>query len=453
MDLKTLREALKTGRATLVTLREKAHGDGAKPEDVTAYKAEITKCEQLLDKIKDAEREEALDAASSKDASAPLGERTVPAAAKLTVKPEQRALMPVAARMKAAIASKLYNEHIDPLKMLEHDGFGEFAKELRDRAAREKAGVASGVSSNVLLPNPVADEIIPILYPATTFLQGGPKQVELIGGKYRQPRGVGSATASYVGEGAKKPVGAPTFDDINMSSHKLAGIVYVTNEAVKWTVGRLEQYIRDDLRRVMGLKMDSAMYFGTGSGATPTGVFNKSGITVFDGSGTTLFANNRKPTVAELDSIAMRMILSLTGSNIVMTDRWRWAMGYRFWSYLDTLRDGNGNKIFPELAQGQWKGIKILVSNQFIENAGTNTDEGNLGLIDFGHVLYAEEEGVVMKTSTEATIDDGGTLVLLWQQNQSAVLCEMQHDVALDQSKAVALLTHVRAGSPSTVAG
>ena len=47
---------------------------------------------------------------------------------------------------------------------------------------------------------------------------------------------------------------------------------------------------------------------------------------------------------------------------------------------------------------------------------------------------------------------DGGTLVLLWQQNMSAILCEMQHDVTLDQPKAAVRLTHVRAGSPSTVA-
>lgn len=456
MTLKELREALKTGRAKLVDLKKAAHEEKAAPEAVKAYKDGITDCEKLLDQIRDAEREEALDAASSKSADAPLGgndAHTVYAAAKQTVKPEQRALLPVAAQAKAAIASKLYGERVDPLKILEDDGFGDFAKEMRDRSAMQKAGVSSTISNNVLLPQPVTEEIIPILYPATTFLQGDPRRVQLVGGKYRQPRGVGSSTASYVGEGAKKPVGAPTFDDINMTSHKLAGIVYMTNEAVKWTVGRLEGYIRDDLRRVMGLKMDSAAYFGTGAGATPTGIFAKPGITIFDGSGTGLFANNRKPTVAELDTVAMRMILSLTGSNIVMSQKWRWVMGYRFWAYLDTLRDGNGNKIFPELAQGNWKGIKILVSNQNAENGGTTTDEGNLGLVDFGHVLFAEEEDMVMKTSTEATIDDNGTLVLLWQQNMSAILCEMQHDFALDQPKAVALLTHVRAGSPSTVAG
>lgn len=466
MDLKTLRQRLKDGRASLVDLKAKAFADNASAEDMGAYENGLKACETTLSQIKQLEREQEIEAASTKAADEPAGmghnggpeARTWAVPAK-SVKDEQKPLFPIAAQVKAAILNKQSRESgsgelTNPVDLLKNEGYGELLKEFDNKAREQmfKAGVASTISSNVLLPQPVTQEIIPILYPETTFLQGNPRRVQLIGGTYRQPRGVGSATAAYVGEGAKKPVGAPTFDDIRMSSHKLAGIVYMTNEAVKWTIGRLEEYIRQDLRTVMGLKMDSAMYFGTGAGATPTGIFNRTGITTFDGSSSTVFANSRAPTVAELDRIAVRMILSLTGANIVRTNRWRWTMGYRFWGYLDTLRDGNGNKIYPELAQGLWKGIPILVSNQFLENGGANADAGDLGLVDFGHVLFAEEEGMTMKTSTEATIDDAGTLVLLWQQNMSAILCEMQHDVTLDQPKAVARLTNVRAGSPSTVA-
>lgn len=468
MTLAQLREKLKADRTKLSDLRGKAAAEGATPEDRAAYKAGVKACQDTLDLIKDAEEEERIDAQTSKAADAPAGggegdARRPYAAPKKSVKDEQKALLPVAARAKAAILNKQAaesgsGEFISPVDLLKNEGYGETLKELDSKAReqRHKAGISSTVSSGVLLPEPVADEIIPILYPAATFLQGNPRRVQLIGGTYRQARGVGSATAAYVGEGAKKPVGAPTFDDINMRSHKLAGIVYMTNEAAKWTIGRLEEYVRADLRRVLGLKMDSAMYFGTGSGATPTGIFAQPGITTLDGSGTGLFANNRAPTVGELDRAASRMMLSLTGANIVRSETWRWVMGYRLMQYLADLRDGNGNAIYPGVddpVNPRWKGIRILVSNQFAENGGVNTDEGNLGLVDFSHVLFAEEEGMTMKTSTEATIDDAGTLVLLWQQNMSAILCEMQHDVTIDQPKAVALLTNVRAGSPSTVAG
>jgi HK97 family phage major capsid protein len=132
----------------------------------------------------------------------------------------------------------------------------------------------------------------------------------------------------------------------------------------------------------------------------------------------------------------------MTAANIARTGRWRWVMGYRTLGYLTTLRDGLGNAIYPTVeANGTWKGIPILVSNQVPENGGATTDEGTLGLVDFSHVVFAEEEGMVMKASTEASIDDGGTIVYLWQQNMSAVLAEMSHDVGLDNVKAVAKTT------------
>jgi len=467
MTLAELREKLKAARIKAAELRTKAAGDSATAEERTAYTAAVKNYGEILQMVKDAEAEEAHEAQTSKDANAPAGmghnsgdDPRVYAAPKKTLKDEQKPLLPVAAQAMAAMANKRAQEsgsgeRVNAVDILKSEGYGDALKEF-DAKAREqrfKAGVASNISSSVLLPQPVTEEIIPILYPSTTFLQGDPRRVQLTGGTYRQPRGTGSSTAAYVGEGAKKPVGAPTFDDMRMASHKLAGIVYMTNEAVKWTVGRLEAFIRADLQTVMGLKMDSAMYFGTGAGATPLGIYNKPGITVIDGSGTNLFANNRRPTVAELDALYVRMTLALTSANIVQTDKWRFTFGYRFLNYLMTLRDGNGNKIYPELVDGRWGMIRYLVSNQFTENGGTNTDAGDIGLVDFGHVLFAEEEGMIMKTSTEATIDDGGTLVLLWQQNMSAILCEMEHDVALDQPKAAVRVTGIRAGSNSTVAG
>lgn len=459
MTLAQLREKLKADRTKLSDLRGKAAADGATAEDRAAYKAGIAACNQVLDLIKDAEEEERIEGLASKGANEPIegiGHNGGPdartwAMPKQTPTKEQKTLLAVAADAKAALINKYDNpkDRATAVSVLKAEGYGDFADE--QIAIQRRKTVTSGISSNVLLPQPVASEIIEMLRPQSTFLDGNPRRVRLIGGKYRQPRGVSGSTAAYVGEGAKKPVGTPGFDDINMSSHKLAGIVLLTNEALKWPVADIEAYVRNDLRQVLGLTMDSAMYFGNGTGATPLGILRKSGITTIDASAAGNFANVKAPTVAEIDSMASRLILSMTGANIVMTNRWRWLMGYRTWHYLSNLRDGNGNRIYPELAQGQFKGITILVSNQVPENGGTNTDESSLSLIDFGHVLFAEEEGMIMKSSTEATIDDNGTTVFLWQQNMMAILCETEHDVTLDQSKAVATLTKVRWGS--TAAG
>lgn len=462
--LQELREERKAKRIALQALKTAAFAADATDEAVSAYEAGVNALKGIDRLITIAEADEAIEGATSKAADAPAGggdgHRTY-AAPKKTVKDEQKPLFPIAAQMKAAIINKNARENgantfISATDLLKHEGYGEALKEF-DAKAREQqfkaaGGLLSTISDSVLLPQPVANEIIPILYPETTFLQGNPRRVQLIGGVYRQARGVGSATAAYVGEGAKKPTGAPTFDDIDMRAHKLAGIVYMTNEAVKWTIGRIEEFVRDDLRRVMGLKMDTALYFGTGVGATPTGIFNQPGITVIDASVAGSFVDGKAPTYTELDRIASRAVLALTGANITRGQRWRWVMGYRAKQYLADLRDGLGNAIYPAVeTNNTWKGIPILVSNQIAENGGTNTDEGTIALVDFGHVLFAEEEGMTMKTSTEATIvdTDSGVTVPLWQENRSAILMEMSHDVTLDQPKSVVKITKVRWGSTS----
>lgn len=455
MTLAQLREKLKADRTKLSDLRGKAAAEGATPEDRAAYKAGVKACQDTLDLIKDAEEEERIDAQTSKAADAPAGggeggdTPRIYASAKLEVPKESKALLGVAAMAKSALIAKKYGEIVSPEKLLEHDGYGAYAKEqvvkaAAERALLQKAGIFSTVSSSVLLPQPVAREVIPILYPETTFLQGNPTRRRLEGGRLRIPRGTGSATAAYVAEGAKKPIGALTFGDINMLAHKLAGIVYFTNEAAKWPVIDLEAYIRTELPTALGLKMDSAMYFATGGGANPTGIFNQAGITTVVGT----FADPKAPTVGEIDRETGRMILALVGANLVRSNRWRWVMGHRARQYLADLRDGNGNAIYPTIeSNGTFKGIPILVSNQFLENGGATTDEGLLGLVDFSQVIYAEEEGMTMKASTEATLDDGGTTVMLWQQNMAAILCEMEHDVALMRPQGVAKMT-IRWGAP-----
>lgn len=461
--LKELRDALVKAKADLAELRGKAYGEKATDADVSAYEAKLQEAEGLLKQIRTREREEALDGAEAdeanreKEARGGVGHNGgVPFAevAEQEVPKEAKTLIGIAAAHKSALIQRHYGEKVDAFKLLESEGYGKFAKELKHKAQREfqKAaganGVLSTVSGGVLLPQPVTANVIPILRPETIFLQGNPQRRQLVGGVYRQPRGVGSSTANYIGEAELKPVGTVSFDDIDMRSHKLAGIVYISDEALKWSIIDLEAYIRQDLALTMGLKMDAAAFFGTGAGAIPLGILNQPGITIIDASAAGTFADPKNPTYTELDALASRLTLALTMRNIARTGQWRWTMGYRFMQYLIDMRDGNGNAIYPTVeTQRTWKGIPILVSTSIAENGGATTDEGTLSLIDFRHVLMAEEESMTFKSSTEATIKDGDTTVFLWQQNMSAVLAEMAHDFTVDQPSAVAKAIKVRAGA------
>ena len=76
---------------------------------------------------------------------------------------------------------------------------------------------------------------MPLLNKQSTFIEANPVRVPLTNGQFVLARGLAGATASYIAEGALKPVSTPTFDAISMRAKKLAGIVPITKEAQMWT--------------------------------------------------------------------------------------------------------------------------------------------------------------------------------------------------------------------------
>ena len=400
--LAELREKLKAAREAATAARAKAVADNATDADRTAYKDALTAAEKALDMVKDAERQEALDASTTRSASAAAGtevlERTAAndgrfafarPAEKMSVLDEATLMAAASAKSRAFLQAGIAKS---PIEILGEEGYERFVKDLKDRASanaarrREKTNTTlTSQDGGILLPTPNANTIIELLRGENTFLAANPRRVPLIGGQFNQPRGATSSTAGYVGEGMKKPVGSPTFNGISMRSKKIAGIVMVTMEALKWSLPDLQAYIRDDLRRTLAQNMDLACYFGAGSNYTPLGILNRPNVNAFDASATgaaALFANPKAPTVAELDRVATRMILAITDANIPATNRFAWTMNYHLMRYLADARGANGQYIYPELNSDNptWKGFRVLVTTQFPSNGGATTDESTLAL-------------------------------------------------------------------------
>lgn len=451
MTLEQLRALLAQKHGALAPVKVKAFADGATQEDLDAFETALKECEGIEKKIAILERSEALDAATSRSAEVVTGAEEIdgetgriaptPKAAPLKIELGQKLSLTAAAIIKAGKSG-------DPLKILANEGYEQFANELK--AHRKAVNTADEDEGGILVPTTLQNGILPLLRNESTFLNANPTRVQLINGSFKQPRGATGATAGYVAEGALKPVSTPTFDAIDMKAKKLAGIVPITNEARKWTVGNLESYIRDDLRNALALTMDVNAYLGTGAGSSPIGIFNKSGVQTVAGA----FVNPAAPTLAELDRFATAMILKLTTANIYSNPRWRWVMAYRTLMYLADMRvgDNDGELAYPSL-QGEnptWKGFPVAVTNQVPTNLGTGTNASLIGLVDFSHVLFGEEQGIVMKMSDQATLDPDGTgenLIHLFQQNMFAILAESEHDFGLRYAKAVVKATGIRWGA------
>ena len=446
MDLAKLRANLKALIEKTAALKALGLGEAATEDGRAALAKHIAEIKQVEADIKTAEELEELEAKSlqtqpSPGSTEPGNRPTVPAAPEIKVTTEQKLSLVAASIIKAGKNGNAY-------KVLEDEGYTAFANELKTTAVRagKSINTLSDANGGVLVPTALEGSIIPFLRNQSTFLNAGPRKVQLVNGIFKQPRGATGATAGYVGQGARKPVTQPTFDAINMSAKKLAGIVPLTNEAKAWTVGNIEQYVRDDLSSAIAVALDLNGYLGTGSGDSPLGILNAPGVQVV----VPVFADPAAPTLTELDAFANAMILKLTTANILTTGGWHWTMSYRSALKLATMRVGgvNGDKAFPEMEFGRpggprWQGFPVLVSNQFPTNGGTGTNETTISLVDFTHVLFGDTGGgIEMKMSEEATIKtgtatDGSDLLHLWQQNMFAILAETQHDFGLRYSKAV----------------
>lgn len=406
-----------------------------------------TEVKDLDVKIERAERAEKLEASDKGvPATEPTASRKAEARPRVDMKPERKLLATTACQLKAHFSG----EHV--MKVLADNGYGQIADELADLNGLSKSvNTLTSSAGGVLMPNPARGALMDLLYPESTFLQGGPQRVPLIGGAYEQPYGVTGGTASYIGEAAKKPITDLTFDKVSMKSKKLAAIVMITKEARRWLVPDIEAYVERQMRIFVPQAMNTAAYLGSGSGDNPTGLFNKSGIGSYAASTAGYFLAVKAPTVQELDSITSRLKTHMTSRFIRQTPRWAWVMSERTLTYLQNLRIGaNLDVAFPELRNDNpsWYNVRVLVEYALPQNLGTGTDETILALVNFDDVLFGEEEGLRTDVSDQATIDNSGTLVHLFQQNMIALLAEMMHDFGLQRAASVVKLTAVRWGAP-----
>lgn len=469
--LAELRAELKQKLEALQGLKTKAKATDAKAEDKEAYKAALKEITELSDEIEELEAEERAEALKSKAAGNKAGEADEEESEGNTlwaqVKNHETEGPSFTLSMIAATHAKqqtLQRSGIvkDAITLMREDGFDRFADDmLRDQAkrARREGRILKTNSSltpqdgGILLPTPNSGTIIPFLRAENTFINNGPRRIPLIGGRFNQPRGATPSTAGYVGEGARKPVGSPTFDGISMSSKKIAGIVMMTEEVLRWSIADIRGYVVDDLRQTLATNMDTALYFGPGSATVPLGILQRdAAINVFDASTTgtgAFFADPKKPTVAEIDRMGTIMLLAITDRNISPRSA-KWSMNYHLLEYMMNARGQNQQYIYPELrtATPTWKNFPIAVTNAFPNNGGAATDESILALITWDNVLYGEDQDITVRTSNEATIDPGtGVLVHLFQQNMMAVLMEARHDVALQRAGAISVLRKARWGS------
>lgn len=257
--------------------------------------------------------------------------------------------------------------------------------------------------------NNLAAEFVDLLYPAT--LIGRMEGWRRVPFNVRVGVQVGGSTVAWVGEAAAKPVGSMDFEETTLTYSKVAGIIVLTDELVRLSSPSAEATVRSDLVKSMAKYLDEQMFDSTvtASSVRPAALTN--GVT-----GTAASGYDSDAFYTDLNDVLAGYDTAETGTeNIYIVTTPAVARG------ISTMRTSLGQFEFPNMTPmgGSLLGYPVLVSN--------SVPTGNIVFVKTDEVWLADDGGVTIDASREATLDMAGgdtPAFSLWQKNCTAIRAE-----------------------------
>lgn len=352
--------------------------------------------------------------------------------------------------LRATAAAKLAGygpeKAIDILKSWGH---GELAEKWAD--ARQKALASNDpTAGGFLVPTQFSTDVIGLLRPAAVVRGLGATTIPMPNGTVKVPKVTTGATASYIGENANISKSEERFGQIALSFKKLAVLVPISNDLIRYSSPSADAIVRDDVVRSMAQREDYAFLRDDGTSGTPKGIKNWiHSANVLTANGTVSLAN----VTVDLG----RMIQTLMAANIPMIVQQQqvqgvdarpgWIFSPRTYRYLSTLQTTNGVYAFrDEMLRGTLWGWPFRVTTQVPETLGTSGTASEIYFGAFAHAVIGEALGLQVDASQEAAYHDGSNVVAAFSQDQTVIRVIQEHDFALRYDKAFTMLQTVTWG-------
>jgi HK97 family phage major capsid protein len=313
-------------------------------------------------------------------------------------------------------------------------------KEWGESGLFANQNVGTGSAGGFLVEESVAGEIIELLRPASVVMSLSPIVMPMPAGNMTMNRQASGASANYIGEQQPVPATNVAFGQVKLSAKKLGALIPISNDLLRTASVQADRVVRDDLVAALAQRTDLAFIRGAGTEFSPKGLRFQTLGTAF---ATTHVLTQTGSTLANVTTDLGRLELALTGNDVPMT-RAGWIMAPRTEMFLKNLRDGNGNIAFPEMATGTLRGFPYRKTTQIPVNLGGGTNESELYLADFAHVVVGEHMGIEVAMSTEAAyIDANATMQAAFSRDETVMRAIAQHDIGVRHLPAIAVLTGV----------
>lgn len=296
-------------------------------------------------------------------------------------------------------------------------------------------GTITPAAGGVLVPTNMASEVIEALRPRSVVRASGAVSLPLNNGNMTLPRIKGSTVAGYIGSDEDIPVTDMQFADMKLISKKLAALVPISNDLIAFSGVNpgVDQIVANDLLTTVGLTEDIVFIRSAGDASTPKG------MRYLALPANVVTAPAGAPNLAMLDLFFGGMMLRLEAANATMANC-GWLMHPRLIRWLQTLRDGNGNKAYPEIDGGTFKGYPYKLSTQIPVNLGAGSNETECYFADFSDCYIGETGQLALAYSTEASYKDaGGNTVSAFQRDQTLIRVIEHNDFGLRHAESVAV--------------
>ena len=307
------------------------------------------------------------------------------------------------AKILSQLAAKEGN-YKSALDVAKERGFGD---EVQDLVTKATLGTTTdaGFAASLVTENRLVGEFVDMLRAATVFDQlAGFRNVPF---NSKIPSQLTGGQAQWVGEGTPKPLTNPTYGEVEIKEHKLAAITVYTQELMRRSDPAVDILVRDDLIEASKTLIDNTFLdAGAATAVRPAGVLN--GVTATANTGTT--AANYEADLLDLVNSFVTANLSLDGAYFIMSET-RAAQ-------ISLLRDALGRSYFEGMAL---RGTRTLMGIPVITS---QTVGDKIILVKTSEILLAQDGGVDVSYSDQATLVDGGTTHHLWQENKFAVRVE-----------------------------
>jgi HK97 family phage major capsid protein len=268
-------------------------------------------------------------------------------------------------------------------------------------------------TTGVTLPASVSNEIWGATVEESTIMKVS-RQITLPGNGLTIPMVTGEATANWVAESDEKPVSRPTVSNKSMTAYKLAVVVPFSNE-FKRDLNTLYAELVRRLPAALAKKFDSTVYGGSAApGANFDTLASVPTLTV-DATGTfnDLIAVINALGAAGYDNSAWVATPSLYGLLLTVTN----ALGQQIFTPGNAASASVGNVLGTDV---------FKTRTSMPTGAGATADKIGFAGDFAGASVWGSVQGVKVAQSDQATINDGGTLIHLWQRNMFAVLAEIE---------------------------